>query len=90
LSTIVRGTIGHIFSDCGMDIKVAYGKKVRQIRKDKGVSQEKLAELAELDRTYISDIENGKRNVSIETIFKIAKALESPILKFFELYSKCN
>jgi transcriptional regulator with XRE-family HTH domain len=67
-----------------MDIKVAYGKKVRQIRKDKGVSQEKLAELAELDRTYISDIENGKRNVSIETVFKIAKALDKPMVSFFE------
>lgn len=68
-----------------MDIKVAYGNKVRQIRKDKGVSQEKLAELAELDRTYISDIENGKRNVSIETMFKIANALQSPLIKFFDL-----
>ncbi|MFC3414679.1 helix-turn-helix domain-containing protein [Algoriphagus hitonicola] len=67
-----------------MDIKVAYGKKVRQIRKDKGVSQEKLAELAELDRTYISGIENGKRNVSIETIFKIAEALNIPVIEFFE------
>lgn len=63
---------------------MAYGKKVRQIRKDKGVSQEKLAELAELDRTYISGIENGKRNVSIETIFKIAEALNIPVIEFFE------
>jgi transcriptional regulator with XRE-family HTH domain len=66
-----------------MDIKVAYGKRVRQIRKDKGVSQEKLAELAELDRTYISDIENGKRNVSIETVYKIAKALDISLKYFF-------
>ncbi|MCR9016973.1 helix-turn-helix domain-containing protein [Aquiflexum gelatinilyticum] len=67
-----------------MDIKVAYGEKVRAIRKSQNVSQEKLAELAELDRTYISDIENGKRNVSIETVFKIAKALNSPMINFFE------
>lgn len=67
-----------------MDIKVTYGNKVRQIRKDKGVSQEKLAELAELDRTYISDIENGKRNVSIETIFKIADALKISVIEFFK------
>lgn len=63
---------------------MAYGNKVRQIRKDKGVSQEKLAELAELDRTYISDIENGKRNVSIETIFKIADALKISVIEFFK------
>jgi transcriptional regulator with XRE-family HTH domain len=67
-----------------MDIKVAYGEKVKAIRKSQDVSQEKLAELAELDRTYISDIENGKRNVSIETVFKIAKALNKPMVSFFE------
>lgn len=67
-----------------MDIKKAYGEKVRSIRKNQNVSQEKLAELAELDRTYISDIENGKRNVSIETVFKIAKALNTPMVSFFE------
>ena len=67
-----------------MDIKVKYGEKVREIRKIRRVSQEKLAELAELDRTYISDIENGKRNVSIETVFKIAKALDKPMVSFFE------
>lgn len=67
-----------------MDIKVAFGEKVKAIRKSQNVSQEKLAELAELDRTYISDIENGKRNVSIETVFKIAKALDKPMVTFFE------
>lgn len=67
-----------------MDIKVAFGEKVKAIRKSQNVSQEKLAELAELDRTYISDIENGKRNVSIETVFKIAKALDKPMVSFFE------
>jgi transcriptional regulator with XRE-family HTH domain len=67
-----------------MDVKVKYGKKVREIRKREGVSQESLADLAGLDRTYISDIENGKRNVSIETIFKIADALETPVVEFFK------
>jgi len=67
-----------------MDIKVAYGEKVKAIRKSQNVSQEKLAELADLDRTYISDIENGKRNVSIETVLKIAKALDKPMVSFFE------
>lgn len=67
-----------------MDIKVAYGEKIKAIRKSQNISQEKLAELAELDRTYISDIENGKRNVSIETVFKIAKALDKPMVSFFE------
>ncbi|GMQ23682.1 helix-turn-helix transcriptional regulator [Algoriphagus sp. oki45] len=67
-----------------MDVKAEYGKKVRTIRKKEGVSQESLADLAGLDRTYISDIENGKRNVSIETIFKIAEALKTPVVEFFK------
>lgn len=74
----------HIFSDCSMDVKVEYGKKVREIRKKEGVSQEDLADLAGLDRTYISDIENGKRNVSIETIFKIADALKTTVNEFLD------
>ncbi|HIZ88357.1 MAG TPA: helix-turn-helix transcriptional regulator [Candidatus Mucispirillum faecigallinarum] len=48
-------------------------KKFRQIRK---LSQEKLAEISNLHRTYISDIECGRRNVSIENIEKIANALQ--------------
>lgn len=67
-----------------MDVKAEYGKKVRAIRNSKKVSQEKLAELADLDRTYVSDIENGKRNVSIETIFKIGEALSTPVVEFFD------
>lgn len=85
LSTIVGGTIVYIFSDCSMDVKAEYGKKVRTIRNSKKVSQEKLAELADLDRTYVSDIENGKRNVSIETIYKIAKALETRLIDFLNI-----
>lgn len=84
LSTIVGGTIVYIFSDCGMDKKAEYGKKVKEIRKNRGVTQESLADLSGLDRTYISDIENGKRNVSIETIFKIADALETTVVEFFK------
>ena len=73
-----------------MDVKVEYGKKVREIRKDRGISQEKLAELAELDRTYVSEIENGKRNVSIETMYKIGEALKIPVFKFFHLIIFCQ
>ena len=57
-------------------IRVAYGKAVRTIRQDKKVSQEELADLCGLHRTYISDIELGKRNVSLENIDKIAYALQ--------------
>lgn len=58
------------------EICVAYGKAVRTIRQAKKISQEELAELCGLHRTYISDIELGKRNVSLENIDKIAHALQ--------------
>ena len=58
------------------EIRVAYGKAVRTIRQDKKISQEELADLCGLHRTYISDIELGKRNVSLENIDKIAPALQ--------------
>ena len=57
------------------EIRVAYGKAVRAIR-DKKISQEELGDLCGLHRTYISDIELGKRNVSLENIDKIAHALQ--------------
>lgn len=57
------------------DIKKKFGSKMRQIRKQKKISQEELAFRANLHRTYISDIERGQRNVSLENIEKIAKAL---------------
>jgi DNA-binding XRE family transcriptional regulator len=52
------------------------GKVIRQVREEKGVTQEKLAELAEVDRTYIYRIEAGKRSPSIDIIFRIADALK--------------
>ncbi|KAA5827744.1 helix-turn-helix transcriptional regulator [Algibacter amylolyticus] len=58
------------------DIKVRFGKKVRELRLLKEISQEKLAELADLDRTYIPGIESGKRNVSITVMEKLSIALE--------------
>lgn len=67
-----------------MDIRKKFGSKVRFFRTEKGWSQEKLAFKADLDRTYIPSIENGKRNVSITVIEKIAKGLEIDIKNFFD------
>ncbi|MFH6936339.1 helix-turn-helix domain-containing protein [Flavobacterium sp. FlaQc-30] len=61
------------------DIRMKFGIKVKVLRLSKGYSQEKLAELADLDRTYIPGIESGKRNVSIIVIEKIAKAFHISI-----------
>jgi transcriptional regulator with XRE-family HTH domain len=55
----------------------AFGNAVRERRTDQGLSQEGLADAAELDRTYISGIERGVRNPSLTNILKIAAALEA-------------
>ena len=52
-----------------------FGKVLRVLREEKQLSQEKLAEYCELDRTYISMLERGLRQPTITTIFKLAKAL---------------
>ena len=61
------------------DIKVKFGQRVKELRSSKGYSQEKLAEISDLDRTYIPGIESGKRNVSIAVVEKIAKAFNISI-----------
>ena len=66
-----------------MDIKQKFGKKIKDLRKIKGMSQEELAFEADLDRTYINSIENGKRNVSLVNIEKLAKALKVNIKELF-------
>ncbi|MGA2543258.1 MAG: helix-turn-helix transcriptional regulator [Verrucomicrobiota bacterium] len=52
-----------------------FGQNVRRFREAKGLSQEALAELAGLDRTYVSDIERGRRNLGIKNVARLAKAL---------------
>lgn len=66
-----------------MDIRVRIGIRLRELRNEKGLSQEKFSFICELDRTYIASIEQGKRNVSIVNIEKIAKALNISIQDFF-------
>jgi DNA-binding XRE family transcriptional regulator len=65
------------------DIKSRFGLAVKQRRYELGISQEVLAEQAGLHRTYIGDIERGARNVSLENIEKIAKALQISISDLF-------
>jgi transcriptional regulator with XRE-family HTH domain len=60
------------------DPKQIVGDNVRRIRHEVGLSQEELADRAKLHRTYISSIERGERNVSVENIFAIAEALDVP------------
>jgi transcriptional regulator with XRE-family HTH domain len=57
------------------DIAVRLGQRVRELRLAKGLSQEAFAAICGLDRTYVSGIERGKRNVAIRNIAAIANAL---------------
>ena len=54
----------------------AYGRALRQLRTERRLSQEALAHAADLDRTYVSGIERGERNPTLESIQKLAKALD--------------
>lgn len=59
-----------------MTIEDSFGKIILKYRSEKQISQEMLATLSGLDRTYISLLERGKRNPTLKTIFKLAEALE--------------
>ncbi len=58
-----------------MKTTMAFSKVLKEIRLEKKLSQERLADLANLDRTYISLLERNKRNPSIEIVFSLSKGL---------------
>lgn len=64
-------------------ILIAFGEKVRELRKEKGLSQEELSFKSDLHRTYIGMIERAEKNITLTNIEKIAKALDVDIKKFF-------
>ncbi len=59
------------------DVKKLVGQNVRRLREEAGLSQEKLALEAELDRTYVSGVERGVRNPTVTVLARIAKALKT-------------
>ena len=67
-----------------MDIKEKIGQRIKILRKHLGISQEALAYQAEVDRTYVTDVENGRRNVSVEILDRLVKALNISFSEFFD------
>ena len=65
------------------DILIKFGKVIRELRQEKRISQEEFADKCGLHRTYISDIELGKRNVSLENIIRISSALQVNVSEIF-------
>ena len=64
---------------------IRFGKKVRELRKSQGLSQQKLGSRAGLHYTYIGAVERGERNLSLQSMEKIAKGLKVSIAEFFPL-----
>lgn len=65
-------------------IKEKVGKRIKELRQQQGMSQEEFAFKCDLDRTYITSLERGKRNVSLENLEKIAKAFNMTLSQFFD------
>jgi transcriptional regulator with XRE-family HTH domain len=68
-------------------VKSRFGNTLRQLRDERGYSQEELAERAELHRNYVGGVERGERNVALENIVKLAKALSVPPADLFVDFS---
>ncbi len=68
-----------------VDILVRFGERVRERRKALSLSQEELAELADVHRTYVGMIERGEKNITLRNIAKFAKALQIPIHDLMKL-----
>ena len=64
-------------------ITAEFGKRLRELRKARGLSQEALAHACHLDRTYVGGVERGERNVSLVNIERLAAALGVPIRELF-------
>jgi transcriptional regulator with XRE-family HTH domain len=73
-----------IFLMSKKNILIAFGEKVRELRKEKGLSQEDLSFKADLHRTYIGMIERAEKNITLINIEKIAKALNVDIKELFD------
>lgn len=58
------------------DVQVRFGRRVRVLRKQRGLSQEALSFEANLDRSYVGQVERGERNISIDNMAKFARALK--------------
>jgi len=65
------------------DVKRQFGESVRELRKSAGYTQEELADVAELDRSYVGSVERGERNLSIENVCRLAIAIGVSPADFF-------
>ena len=67
-----------------MTVTERFGMRIKELRMQQGISQEELADRCGLHRTYISDVELGKRNISLENIERIVISLDKTLSDFFK------
>lgn len=65
------------------DVRQEFGKRVRTLRLAAGISQEELADKAGLHRTYVGSVERGERNIALENIYALARALGVEVSELF-------
>ncbi len=65
------------------EVLIKFGKKIKQLRDERDISQERLGELAKVHRTYVGMIERGEKNITLTNIEKFAKALKVNIRDLF-------
>lgn len=67
------------------DLAANFGKKLREVRKLKRISQDKLALVAEIDRSYVGRIERGEVNITLEKVYVLAEALECNVTELLPI-----
>lgn len=71
-------------------VQSEFGSRIRELRKSKGLSQEEFSFACELDRTYVSQVEQGRRNISLQNIKAMADALQVPLVELFAPGISCT
>ena len=75
--------MSHLNYYCRMDIKIKIGLRIKELRTEKSLTQEAVAWKAEVDRTFMNHVENGRRNVSVQSLEKIISGLDVSFKDFF-------
>jgi len=68
----------------GNELSIKFGKRIRQLRKAQGYSQEEFADIVGVHRTYMGSIERGEKNITIATAKKISEGLKIPLSNIFK------
>jgi len=84
----VRFVLTIVCSLMNKKLSAKFGEVIRELRKERSLSQEELADKADVHRTYVGMIERGEKNITIENIQKLAKALNVSLKSIFEKLDK--